>query len=40
MVSDDMASKKAFEDFASKTVRSIAMRNAQMAPTRVVEMVE
>jgi ATP-binding protein involved in chromosome partitioning len=40
MVSEDLASKKAFEEFASKTVRSIAMRNAQMAPTKVVEMVE
>lgn len=40
MVSDDKASKKAFEEFASKTVRSIAMRNAQLAPTQVVEMVE
>ncbi len=40
MVSDDLISKAAFEDFASKTVRSIAMRNAKMAPTQVVEMVE
>lgn len=40
MVSDDPVSKAAFEDFAAKTVRSIAMRNAKMAPTQVVEMVE
>jgi ATP-binding protein involved in chromosome partitioning len=40
MVSEDLTSKRAFEEFASKTVRSIAMRNAQMAPTKVVEMVE
>jgi ATP-binding protein involved in chromosome partitioning len=40
MVSEDLQSRNAFADFAAKTVRSIAMRNAQMAPTKVVEMVE
>lgn len=40
MVTDEDRTKGYFEAFAAKTVRSIAMRNAQMAPTRVVEMVE
>lgn len=39
MVSDDMISKKAFMDFASQAVRGIAMRNANMAPTQVQEIV-
>ncbi len=38
MVGDDILSRRAFEDFAAKTVRSIAMRNAQLAPSKVVEM--
>ncbi|MCU0375147.1 MAG: Mrp/NBP35 family ATP-binding protein [Chitinophagaceae bacterium] len=40
MVTDDDQTRGYFEAFAAKTVRSIAMRNAQMAPTQVVEMVE
>jgi ATP-binding protein involved in chromosome partitioning len=40
MVSEDATTRQAFANFAAKTVRSIAMRNAQMAPTKVVEMVE
>jgi ATP-binding protein involved in chromosome partitioning len=40
MVGEEMQSRQAFADFASKTVRSIAMRNAQLAPTQVVAMVE
>jgi ATP-binding protein involved in chromosome partitioning len=40
LVSNDAASRNAFMDFASKTVRSIAMRNANVAPTQVVEMIE
>lgn len=40
MVTDEDRTRGYFEAFAAKTVRSIAMRNAQMAPTRVVEMVE
>jgi ATP-binding protein involved in chromosome partitioning len=40
MVSDDAISKAAFIEFASKTIRSIAMRNAKMKPTQVVQMVE
>jgi ATP-binding protein involved in chromosome partitioning len=40
MVGDDPVSRQAFEAFAAKTVRSIAMRNASIAPTKVVEMVE
>lgn len=39
MVGNDEQSRQAFADFASKTVRSIAMRNAQLAPTQVVEVV-
>ncbi|MEI9956911.1 MAG: Mrp/NBP35 family ATP-binding protein [Ferruginibacter sp.] len=37
MVSDEPISKKAFEDFAANAVRSIAMRNANMEPTQVQE---
>lgn len=40
MITDDEYTKGYFEAFAAKTVRSIAMRNAQMAPTQVVEIVE
>jgi len=40
MVGDDRITKHAFMDFASKAVRSIAMRNANMEATKVVEMVE
>lgn len=40
MVGDDVASKKALEDFASTTVRNIAVRNANMGATRKVEVVE
>ena len=39
MVSDDIISKKAFENFAAHVVRSVAMRNANIASTKVVEMV-
>jgi ATP-binding protein involved in chromosome partitioning len=39
MVSDEPVSKKAFEDFAGNAVRAIAMRNANMEPTKVQEMV-
>ena len=39
MVSEDAISKKAFENFASNTVRSIAMRNANIATTKIVETV-
>jgi ATP-binding protein involved in chromosome partitioning len=37
MVSDDAVTKKAFEDFTANAVRSIAMRNAQIEPTKVQE---
>ncbi len=37
MVSDDAITKKAFEDFTANAVRSIAMRNAQIEPTKVQE---
>lgn len=37
MVSDDAISRQAFVAFASATVRSIAMRNANIAGTKVVE---
>jgi len=37
MMSDDAVSKKAFEDFASIVVRSIAMRNANITATKISE---
>jgi ATP-binding protein involved in chromosome partitioning len=37
MVGNDEISKKAFMEFASHAVRSIAMRNANLEPTKVVE---
>ncbi|HVT83738.1 MAG TPA: Mrp/NBP35 family ATP-binding protein [Chitinophagaceae bacterium] len=40
MVSDDAISKKAFETFAAHVVRSVAMRNANVATTKIVETVE
>lgn len=39
MVSDDSITKKAFENFASSVVRSVAMRNANLNPQKVVEIV-
>jgi ATP-binding protein involved in chromosome partitioning len=39
MVSDDNISKKAFEEFASFAVRSIAMRNANMKSEKISAMV-
>ena len=39
MVGNDEITKKAFEDFASAAVRSIAMRNANIASTKVSEVV-
>lgn len=39
MVSDDETSKKAFANFASQAVRSIAMRNANVPVTKIVEVV-
>ncbi|MFZ9718039.1 MAG: Mrp/NBP35 family ATP-binding protein [Chitinophagaceae bacterium] len=38
MAGDDSLTKKAFEDFAANAVRSISMRNANLAPTQVVAM--
>ena len=38
MAGDDSITKKAFEDFAANAVRSISMRNANLAPTQVVAM--
>lgn len=35
MVSDDKITRKAFEEFAANAVRSIAMRNAQIAPAEI-----
>jgi len=40
MVSDDLISKRAFEEFADTTARSISMRNANMDSTRIVEVIE
>jgi ATP-binding protein involved in chromosome partitioning len=37
MVGDDEITKKAFTEFAGNAVRGIAMRNANMAPTQVQE---
>lgn len=39
MMTDDEITKAAFEAFAGLAARSIAMRNAKMAPTQVVEVV-
>ena len=40
MVGNDTITKNAFIEFAGSAVRSIAMRNANMAATKVVEMME
>jgi len=40
MVGDDAVTQKAFMDFASSAVRGIAMRNANLEPTRIVEIME
>jgi len=40
MVGDNPASIKAFEDFAGLAARNIAMRNANMPKTKIVEVVE
>jgi ATP-binding protein involved in chromosome partitioning len=40
LVGNDSMTKSAFADFAARTVRSIAMRNANLAPSAVVQMVE
>jgi ATP-binding protein involved in chromosome partitioning len=40
LLGDEPISRQAFMEFASRAVRSIAMRNANMAPTKVVEIVE
>lgn len=39
MVGDDAISKKAFEEFAASVVRSVAMRNANIEATKIVEVV-
>jgi ATP-binding protein involved in chromosome partitioning len=39
MMGDDAITKKAFMEFAGHTVRSVAMRNANMDATKVVEVV-
>ena len=39
MMGDDAITKKAFMEFAGHTVRSVAMRNANMEATKVVEVV-
>ena len=39
MVGEDIITKRAFEEFAGNTARSIAMRNANMRATQVVETV-
>jgi ATP-binding protein involved in chromosome partitioning len=40
MISDDKITREAFVDFAGLTARSIAMRNAKMSGTKVVEVLE
>jgi ATP-binding protein involved in chromosome partitioning len=40
MASNDELTKKAFIDFAAIATRGIAMRNANMEPTKIVEMTE
>ena len=39
MVSDDEITRKQFGDFAGQVARSIAMRNADMEATKIVELV-
>ncbi len=39
MMSEDMVSRKAFEEFASYVVRSVAMRNANISAEKVAEVV-
>ena len=39
MMSDDAVTKKAFMDFTANAVRGIAMRNANLEPTQIQEMV-
>ena len=40
MVGKDEITKRAFMEFAANAIRSIAMRNANLAATRVVEVIE
>lgn len=40
MVGDDSVTQRAFMEFAANTIRSIAMRNANIAATKVVEVIE
>ena len=40
MVSDDEVTKKAFLDFAANATRGIAMRNANLEPTLIQQIVE
>lgn len=40
MIGDDEVTKEAFMEFAGNTARSIAMRNAQLQSSRVVEVLE
>jgi ATP-binding protein involved in chromosome partitioning len=40
MVSDDMITRKAFEEFAANAVRSIAMRNANLSALQTAEVIE
>jgi ATP-binding protein involved in chromosome partitioning len=40
VVNDDLVTQKAFTTLAQQVARNIAMRNANLAPTKVVEIVE
>jgi ATP-binding protein involved in chromosome partitioning len=39
-MSDDLVSKKAFDDFAAHVVRSVSMRNANMSGVEVEKVLE
>jgi ATP-binding protein involved in chromosome partitioning len=39
IMGEDAVTQKAFGDFASLTARSISMRNANVAPTKIVEVI-
>ena len=40
MIGDDFITKESFEKFAGTVARNIAVRNASVKPTRIVEVVE
>jgi ATP-binding protein involved in chromosome partitioning len=40
MVGDDLITRKAFEEFASNAIRSIAMRNANLSALQTAEVID